>query len=115
VIAEGEEAPAEETRAEPAATDDRDGRDDRGEPTEATDGATKLFINRGRRSGLTEDDLEWALREGAVLEDSQIAAIRVLDRFSFVEVDSDVAEQTVERLDGSRLKDADIRVEVARS
>jgi len=49
-----------------------------------------------------------------VLSDDQIRSVKVLDRFAFVEVDSDAAEQTVERLDGSRLKDADIRVEVAR-
>jgi hypothetical protein len=38
----------------------------------------------------------------------------VLDRFSFVEIDADQAERTVEFLDGSRLKDGEIRVEVAR-
>ena len=29
----------------------------------------KLFVNRGRRSGIGEDELRWALTEGAVIPD----------------------------------------------
>jgi ATP-dependent RNA helicase DeaD len=76
---------------------------------------TKLFINRGERSGIDEDDLRWALREGAVLPDEAIHDVRVLHRFSFVEVDPDQAERTVEFLDGTKLKGKEIRLEVARS
>ncbi len=63
----------------------------------------------------SEKAVRWALKEGAVLEDGQVADVRVLERFSFVEVDGDVAERTVEFLDGSRLKGSAIRVEIARS
>ena len=80
-----------------------------------TPGVTKLFVNRGRKSGISEDDLLWALKEGAVLGDESIAGVKVLDRFSFVEVDSEKADRTVEFLDGSKLKGSEIRVEVARS
>jgi ATP-dependent RNA helicase DeaD len=98
---------------EPAATNgDRepaaDGDDD-GPPT------TKLFINRGERSGIDEEDLRWALREGAVLPDEAVHDVRVLHRFSFVEVDPDQAERAVEFLDGTKLKGKEIRLEVARS
>ena len=48
---------------------------------------TKLFVNRGERSGIDEEDLRWALREGAVLPEEAIHDVRVLHRFSFVEVD----------------------------
>ena len=82
---------------------------------DAADGAVKLFVNRGSRSGVTEEDLRWALREGAVLADEQVADVRVLERFSFVEVDGDVAEKTVEFLDGTRLKGSGIRVEIAKN
>jgi ATP-dependent RNA helicase DeaD len=81
----------------------------------APSGPVKLFVNRGRRSGVSEDDLRWALEEGAVLEKGAIESIRVLDRFSFVELSSEAAEQAVERLDGTKLKGRQIRVEVARS
>ena len=40
--------------------------------------------------------------------------VRVLDRFSFVELDPEHAEQTVERLDGTKLRGKEIRLEVAR-
>ena len=75
----------------------------------------KLFVNRGERSGIEEEDLRWALREGAVLPEEAIHEIRVLHRFSFVEVAPDQAEQAVEFLDGTKLKGKEIRLEVARS
>jgi ATP-dependent RNA helicase DeaD len=78
-------------------------------------GSVKLFVNRGRRSGVSEEDLRWALREGAVVPEESIDSIRVLERFSFVEVSEDVAEQTVERLDGTKLKGRALRLEIARS
>jgi ATP-dependent RNA helicase DeaD len=77
--------------------------------------AVKLFVNRGERSGITEDDLRWALQEGAVLEDAQIHDVSVLHRFSFVRVSPDVAERTVEYLDGTKVKGKEIRLEIARN
>jgi ATP-dependent RNA helicase DeaD len=75
----------------------------------------KLFVNRGERSGISEEDLRWALREGAVLPDEAIHDVRVLHRFSFVEVDPELADRTVEFLDGTKLKGKEIRLEVAKS
>ena len=89
------------------------------EEPQAEDGAAgasvKLFVNRGERSGIEEEDLRWALREGAVLPEEAIHKINVLHRFSFVEVDSDLAERTVEFLDGTKLKGREIRLEIAKS
>jgi len=82
---------------------------------EANGKAVKLFVNRGERSGIDEEDLRWALREGAVLPAEAIHDIRVLHRFSFVEVDSDQADRTVEFLDGTKLKGKEIRLEIAKS
>jgi ATP-dependent RNA helicase DeaD len=96
---------AEEAKA------DRDGGSD-GDDKPRT---TKLFVNRGERSGIEEEDLRWALREGAVLPDEAVHDVRVLHRFSFVEVDPDQAERTVEYLDGTKLKGKEIRLEVAKS
>jgi ATP-dependent RNA helicase DeaD len=76
---------------------------------------TKLFVNRGERSGIDEEALRWALREGAVLPEEAIHDVRVLHRFSFVEVDPDVAERTVEYLDGTKLEGKEIRLEIAKS
>jgi ATP-dependent RNA helicase DeaD len=104
VASEREAKPA----APPAEADAEDGE------TEASD-TVKLFVNRGERSGISEEDLRWALREGAVLPEEAIHEVRVLHRFSFVEVDPDHAERTVEFLDGTRLKGREIRLEVAKS
>jgi len=75
----------------------------------------KLFVNRGEGSGIDEEDLRWALREGAVLPDEAVHDVRVLHRFSFVEVDPAEAERTVEFLDGTKLKGKEIRLEIAKS
>jgi ATP-dependent RNA helicase DeaD len=77
--------------------------------------AVKLFVNRGERSGIDEEDLRWALREGAVLPEEAIHDVRVLHRFSFVEIDPEQAERAVEFLDGTKLKGKEIRLEIARS
>jgi ATP-dependent RNA helicase DeaD len=77
--------------------------------------AVKLFVNRGERSGISEEDLRWALREGAVLPEEAIHDVHVLHRFSFVHIDPDVAERTVEYLDGTKVKGKEIRLEVAKS
>jgi ATP-dependent RNA helicase DeaD len=96
-----EHAPRPRHREEPAAP--------------GPDGDVKLFVNRGKRGGITEEDLNWALLEGAVVPQEAIRSIRVLDRFSFVEVDAEQAERAVEYLDGTKLKGRQIRMEVARS
>src|SRR5919201_743213 len=77
-------------------------------------GRVKLFLNRGRRSGIDEDDVRWALTEGAVVPEAAIESIRVLDRFSFVELDAEHAERALERLEGTKVKGKQIRVEYAR-
>ena len=86
-----------------------------GPPPVPTNGIVKLFVNRGKRGGISEEDLSWALREGAVLPEDAIHSIRVLDRFSFVEVSADQAERAVEYLDGTKLKGRQIRMEIAKS
>jgi ATP-dependent RNA helicase DeaD len=100
-------------------------RRERREPVVAPNGAepgegeapdsVKLFVNRGERSGITEEDLRWALREGAVLPDEAIHDVHVLHRFSFVHLAPDQAERAVEYLDGTKLKGREIRLEVAKS
>jgi ATP-dependent RNA helicase DeaD len=103
-----EHAPRPRRKEHPKPTD--------GAPAPAAGGErVKLFVNRGRRSGVTEEDLRWALTEGAVVPADAIADVRVLERFSFVELDAEHAESAVSRLDGTKLKDRQLRVEIARS
>ena len=71
---------------------------------EAGNGHVKLFVNRGKRSGISEENLRWALTEGAVVPEAEIGAIRVLERFSFVELPDEQAKLALERLDGTKLE-----------
>ena len=100
-----EAAPAEEAAAPEKATGDE----------ETTGKSVKLFVNRGERSGIEEEDLRWALREGAVIPEDSIHEVQVLHLFSFVEVAPDQAEKAVEFLDGTKLKGKEIRLEIAKS
>jgi len=105
-----------ERKREPAATNGgADSADSEAAPAEENGKAVKLFVNRGERSGIDEEDLRWALREGAVLPEEAIHDVRVLHRFSFVEVDPEQAERAVEFLDGTKLKGKEIRLEIAKS
>jgi ATP-dependent RNA helicase DeaD len=104
-----------ESIPEPAVADEPDLPDKAEDGDEEARGSVKLFVNRGERSGIEEEDLRWALREGAVLPEEAIIEIRVLHRFSFVEVAPDQAERAVEFLDGTKLKGKEIRLEIAKS
>ena len=95
----------------------RDHAAERKEPTADGDGgngAVKLFVNRGTGSGIGEKELRWALTEGAVIPDEEIGSIRVLERFSFVELSDAQAKVALERLDGTKLEGKQIRVEYAK-
>jgi len=108
---EREERPEAEREERKPAKAEANGDGGDGEKAETT----KLFVNRGERSGINEEALRWALREGAVLPEEAIHDVRVLHRFSFVEVDPEVAERTVEYLDGTKLEGKEIRLEIAKS
>jgi ATP-dependent RNA helicase DeaD len=83
-------------------------------PAEPDNGHVKLFVNRGARSGISEENLRWALEEGAVIPADQIGDIRVLERFSFVDLPDEQAKLALERLDGTKLEGRQIRVEYAK-
>ena len=103
-------------RPEAPATNGADGKAPREReklPPEPKKGHAKLFVNRGRRSGIEDEDLRWALVEGAVVPEDSIGEIRVLERFSFVDLEAEHAEQALERLDGTKLKGKQVRVEYA--
>ncbi|HEX6229998.1 MAG TPA: DEAD/DEAH box helicase [Solirubrobacterales bacterium] len=93
---------------------DREGGNGRA-PRKVAAGNAKLFVNRGSRSGITDEDLRWALREGAVIPEDDIASINVLERFSFVEVRAEHADRAVEYLDGTKLHGKEIRLELAKA
>jgi ATP-dependent RNA helicase DeaD len=105
---EPEDAPPEEDVLE--INDDEDDP----EPVVSEDGHVKLFINRGSRSGIEDEDIVFALTEGAVVPEESIHDIRVLERFTFVDLDGEHASKALDRLDGTKLKGKQIRLEYAK-
>ena len=84
-------------------------------PPKADEGNAKLFFNRGTRSDVEAEDIRWALVEGAVVPEDSIARIEVLERFAFVELGAEHADDALERLDGTKIKGKQVRVEYAKS
>jgi ATP-dependent RNA helicase DeaD len=113
-VAIGEWEPPEERLKHAPRPRRREHAPQNGAPKPASDGPVKLFVNRGNGSGIGEDDVRWALTEGAVIPEDAISSVRVLERFSFVELQPEHAEQALDRLDGTKLKGKQIRVEYAR-
>ena len=109
-----EHAPTPRRRERPERREERRCRTATASAKATAEGNTKLFVNRGKRSGITEEDLRWALREGAVVPDEDVASVRILERFSFVELKADQADRAVEFLDGTKLHGKEIRLEVAK-
>ena len=102
---DGAEAPAPQTDASTSGPPQDGG---------GADGHVKLFINRGAGSGIEESDVRWALTEGAVIPENSIHDVRVLERFTFVDLDGEHAAKALERLDGTKLKGKQIRLEYAK-
>lgn len=79
---------------------------ERGEPEE---GMTRLFIGAGRMSGVRPGDIVGAIANEANVSSRQIGAIDISDRFTLAEVDSAVAQQVIDALQGFASKDAPSR------
>jgi ATP-dependent RNA helicase DeaD len=94
---------------------ERPGRRPRSDEKAVAANSAKLFVNRGKRSGVSEKDLRWAFREGAVVPEADIVSVNVLERFSFVELKSDHADRAIEYLDGTKLQGKEIRLELAKA
>ena len=77
--------------------------------------SVKLFVNRGERSGIERGGPALGPARGRRPARGGDPRVRVLHRFSFVEVDPDQAERTVEFLDGTKVKGKEIRLEIAKS
>lgn len=84
-------------------------RRERGEPEE---GMTRLFIGAGRMSGVRPGDIVGAIANEANVSSRQIGAIDISDRFTLAEVDSAVAQQVIDALQGVRFKGRPITVKL---
>ncbi len=66
-----------------------------------------------RASGLEPGDVVGAIVENSHLDGEDVRNVRMLERFSFVEVPRDLAEDIVAKVKDKRVRDVPIELEVA--
>jgi ATP-dependent RNA helicase DeaD len=111
-----ERAPAPERGKAPErpAAKERPGQRPAEKPKERPAGFTRLFISAGKSRGIFPKDLIAHFTRTLKVERSRLGEIRVLDNYSFLEIDSTLAEQAIASLSGSHLKGRQITVNYAR-
>ena len=79
------------------------------------DGAVaKLLIGAGRAQGFQPADVVAAIVDNCHLDGEDVRKVRVLERFSFVEVPADRASEVVEKVNGNEVRGVPLRLEVAK-
>jgi ATP-dependent RNA helicase DeaD len=75
---------------------------------------TKLVVGAGRQAGLEPADVVGAVVDNTHLENDDVRNVRVLERFSFVEVPATRAEEVAIKVSGQRVRGTELRLEVAK-
>ena len=84
-------------------------------PRKAPDGArTKLIVKAGLKQGLEPADVIGAIVDHSHLEGEDISNVRLLDRFSFVEVPASRAEEVASTVSGKTVRGVPLKLEVAK-
>jgi ATP-dependent RNA helicase DeaD len=74
----------------------------------------KLIVSAGRAQGLEPADVIEAIVDNSHLEGEDIRNVRVLERFSFVEVPAQRAGEVIDKVSGSAVRGTKLRLEVAK-
>jgi ATP-dependent RNA helicase DeaD len=72
----------------------------------------KLILSAGRRQGLEPADIVSAVVDNSHLENDDVRNVKVLERFSFVEVPAERAGQVAEAVSGNEVRGTPLRAEV---
>ncbi len=105
-----DEQPAE---AEPTVRETRRPRHTK--PNPARDGArARLLVGAGRVHGIEPADIIGALVDRSHLEGEEVTGVRVLERFSGVEVPAARASEVVDQVGGHEVRGVELRLELAR-
>jgi ATP-dependent RNA helicase DeaD len=75
---------------------------------------TKLIVGAGSRDGVEPADVVSAVVDHTHLENDDVRNVKVLERFSFVEVPADRAQDVAEAVSGKEARGTELRVEVAK-
>jgi ATP-dependent RNA helicase DeaD len=95
---------------------DRETRRPRHTKPHARDGVpyAKLILAAGRQHGIEPADVVSVVVDHTHLENDDVRNVKVLERFAFVDVPADRAEQVAETVSGNRVRGVDLRMEVAK-
>jgi ATP-dependent RNA helicase DeaD len=74
----------------------------------------KLIVSGGRAQGFEPADVIEAIVDNSHLEGEDIRNVRVLERFSFVEVPAKRADEVIDKVTGSAVRGNKLRLEVAK-
>ena len=74
----------------------------------------KLVVGAGRQGGLEPADVVGAVVDNTHLENDDVRNVKVLERFAFVEVPADRAEQVAESVSGNEVRGVELRMEVTK-
>jgi ATP-dependent RNA helicase DeaD len=74
----------------------------------------KLIVSGGRAQGIEPADVVSAIVDNSHLEGEDIRNVRVLERFSFVEVPAKRAHEVIDKVSGSAVRGTKLRLEVAK-
>jgi ATP-dependent RNA helicase DeaD len=74
---------------------------------------TKLLVGAGRARGIEPADVVSAIVDNSHLDGEDVSNVRVLERFSFVEVPGERASEVVEKVNGQSVRGVELRLEVA--
>jgi len=74
----------------------------------------KLIVSGGRAQGFEPADVIGAIVDNSHLEGEDIRNVRVLERFSFVEVPAKRADEVIDKVTGSAVRGNKLRLEVAK-
>src|SRR4029077_14733211 len=72
--------------------------------------ATKLILSAGRADGLEPSDIIHAITAATGLDGEAVRNVRMLERFSFVEVPESQAPRIVDRVDGTEVNGRPLRL-----
>jgi ATP-dependent RNA helicase DeaD len=84
-------------------------------PREREGPRAKLVVGAGRREGLEPADVIGAVVDHSHLEGEEIHNVRVLERFSFLEVPADRADEVVDKVSGNEARGVKLQLEVTRT
>jgi ATP-dependent RNA helicase DeaD len=94
----------------------RDGREARRprhtKPSRQAGPVAKLLIGAGRAQGIEPADVIGAIVDHSHIEGEDITGLRVLERFSLAEVPAERAAEVASKVDGKRVRDVELRVQV---